>query len=303
MRISMLAVALGGAMLAQPVTAQELTGTLKKVQELGAITIGHRESSIPFSYYDAQQNVVGYAADICDHIVTAIKDELNLPDLKVELAPVTSANRIPLLANGTIDLECGSTANLADRNEQVAFSNTYYVTATRFLSKKSSNLVTGTDLRGQAVASTAGTGNLADLIKFNDEHDLDVRVMTSSDHAEGFLMLETDRIAAFVLDDVLLASLAAGSKDPDAYIVSQESLSAPLPYAAMVRKDDPDFLALVNKVTAELYASDEMQAIYEKWFMQPIPPNQINLNLPMDPVLAKTLANPTNSFDPADYTP
>lgn len=301
MREYVLAMTLGAAMLAQPAVAGELTGTLKKLHELGAITIGHRESSIPFSYYDDKQQVIGYSMDICAAVVDAIKEKLDMPNLRVELTPVTSANRIPLLANGTVDLECGSTANLKERNEQVAFSNTYYVTYTRFLSKKSANFKTVDDLAGKAAASTAGTGNLQHLIDFNEKRGLGIRVMTSADHAEGFLMLETDRIAAFVLDDVLLASLAASSKDPGAYVVSSDAMSDPLPYGAMVRKDDPDFLKLVNDATAALYTSGKMQALYDKWFMQPIPPHGVNLNLPMDPVLKKTLENPTNSFDPANY--
>lgn len=294
-------------MLAATTTAggacsEELTGTLKKIKELGTITIGHRETSIPFSYYDGEHQVVGYAQEICLTVVDAVKKKLNLPDLKVELSPVTSANRIPLLANGTIDIECGSTAILKDRTEQVGFSNTYFVTATRFLSKKAADLKSVGDLEGKAVASTAGTGNLKDLINVNTERSLGIRVTAVPDHAEGFLMLESDRIAAFVLDDVLLASLAASSKAPDAYVISQEKISNPLPYAAMVRKDDPEFLKLVNDTTAALYTSGGMEKLYNKWFMQPIPPNGINLNLPMDPVLKKTLQNPTNSFDPATYT-
>lgn len=302
MRSNVYAVMLGALILGGgSAGATELTGTLKKIKELGTISIGHRESSVPFSYYDDKRNVVGYAADICNSVVAAVKDKLGLPNLKVELTPVTSANRIPLLTNGTIDLECGSTANLKDRNEQVAFSNTYYVTATRLLTKRSAGIKSIEDLKGKAAASTAGTANLADLIAVNNNRRLDIRVITVPDHAEGFLSLESDRISAFVLDDVLLASLAAGAKDPKAYVISSEALSNPLPYGAMLRRDDPDFLAVVNDATAKLYESGEMQALYNKWFMSPIPPRGLNLNLPMDPALKRVLQNPTNSFDPSAY--
>src|SRR6059058_2006907 len=226
------------AFVAAPVAAQELTGTLKKIKENGTITIGHRDSSIPFSYYDDKQNVVGYSMDICMKIVEAVKAELKMPNLQVKLNPVTSATRIPLIANGTIDLECGSTTNNLEREKQVGFINTYFVTANRYVAKKSSNIKTLNDLKGKTVVSTAGTTNIKWLTEENGKQNLGMNILTTKDHAEAFLMVETDRAAAFFMDDILLASLVAGSKEPAAYLISKDAFSKPEPYGIMLRKDD-----------------------------------------------------------------
>lgn len=283
--------------------ADDVGQTLQKIKETRTVTIGHREASIPFSYYNEKQQVVGYANDICLHVVEAIKTALNSQDIKVAYNPVTSSSRIPLLANGTIDMECGSTANLPERWSQVLFSNTYFLTGTRFLSKKSSNIKTVTDLKGQTVASTSGTVNLKYLHDVNRKLNLGMKVIAASDHAEGFLLVQTGRAAAFVLDDVLLASLIAGSKDPNAYILSDEELAPALPYAIMVRRDDPQFKKLVDNATARLYKSQEMKALYDKWFTAPIPPHNINLKLPISSALTKAFANPTDSHDLSKYAP
>ena len=200
--------------------ADELTGTLKKIKETGVINIGYRNSSIPFSYLDDNQKPVGFAIDICMKIVEAVKKELKLDKLTVEFNPVTSSARIPLLANGTIDLECGSTTNNPDRLKQVAFTNTHFLTATRFISKKSSNLNSIDDLKGKTVASTSGTTNIKQLTEANAARNLGINIVPAKEHAESFLMVETDRAVAAVLDDILLASFAAGAKDPGAYVIS-----------------------------------------------------------------------------------
>jgi glutamate/aspartate transport system substrate-binding protein len=301
-RLRMIGLALAAALSGGPTTAaEELTGTLKKIKETGAITIGYRDSSIPFSYLDDNQKPIGFAIDICYKIVGAVKQELKLDKLKVELNPVTSSTRIPLLANGTIDLECGSTTNNAERQKQVWFTNTHFLTATRFVSKKSSHINSIDDLKGKTVVSSSGTTNIKQLTEANAARNLNINIVPAKEHAESFLMVETDRAAAVVLDDVLLASFVAGSKDPDAYVMSKDAFSKPEPYGIMLRKDDPAFKKVVDAATAALYTSAEGQKLYDKWFMQKIPPKGLNLNTPIAPELKAEFAKPSDSPDPDSY--
>jgi len=281
--------------------AEELTGTLKNIKDTGAITLGFRDSSIPFSYLDDNQRPVGFAMDICYKVVDAIKSELKLDKLEVKLNPVTSSTRIPLLANGTIDLECGSTTNNAERQKQVSFTNTHYLTASRFVSKKASKLDMIDDLKGKSVVSTAGTTNIKQLTEANAARNLGITIIPAKDHAEAFLMVETDRAAAFVMDDILLASLIAGSKDPSAYAISKDAFSKPEPYGIMLRKDDPAFKKVVDGATAKLYTSGEGLKLYDKWFTQKIPPKGLNLNTPIGPELKAEFAKPSDSPDPDSY--
>ena len=281
--------------------AEELTGTLKNIKDTGAITLGFRDSSIPFSYLDDNQRPVGFAMDICYKVVDAIKSELKLDKLEVKLNPVTSSTRIPLLANGTIDLECGSTTNNAERQKQVSFTNTHYLTASRFVSKKANKLDMIDDLKGKSVVSTAGTTNIKQLTEANAARNLGITIIPAKDHAEAFLMVETDRAAAFVMDDILLASLVAGSKDPSAYAISKDAFSKPEPYAIMLRKDDPAFKKVVDGATAKLYTSGEGLKLYDKWFTQKIPPKGLNLNTPIGPELKAEFAKPSDSPDPDSY--
>jgi glutamate/aspartate transport system substrate-binding protein len=285
---------------AAPAMAQELTGTLKKIKDSGTIVLGHRESSVPFSYYDDKQRVVGYSIDICRKIVDAVKAELKLPDLEVKLNPVTSATRIPLMANGTIDLECGSTTNDLDRQKQVAFAVTDYVTAVRFVSKKTSGFRTIDDLKGKAIVSTSGTLNIKVITQLNAQRNLRLTILAAQDHAEAFLMMETGRAAAFVMDDILLSGLVAGSKTPDDYVISADPLLIE-PYAIMLRRDDPAFKAVADGAVIGLFRSGEINTLYAKWFTSPIPPRGINLNVPMSEALKRVIANPTDSGDPAGY--
>ena len=282
-------------------SSQELTGTLKNIKETGAITLGYRESSIPFSYLDDSQKPVGYAIDICYRIVDAVKQELKLDKLEVKLNPVSSSARIPLMANGTIDLECGSTTNNADRLKQVAFTNTHFLTATRFISKKSSKINSIDDLKGKPVASTSGTTNIKQLTEANAARNLGINIIPAKEHAESFLLVETDRAVAAVLDDILLASFVAGSKSPDDYVMSTDAFSRPEPYGIMLRKDDPAFKKVVDGATAALYQGGEGAKIYDKWFMQKIPPKGLNLNTPMAPELKNEFAKPSDSPDPDSY--
>src|ERR1700730_11100625 len=300
-RLSMGGLALTAAFCAGQANAEELTGTLKKIKETGTINIGYRDSSIPFSYLDDNQKPIGFAIDICYRIVDAVKSELKLDKLSIQLNPVTSSTPIPLLSNGTIDLECGSTTNNAERLKQVAFTNTRFLTATRFVSKKSSNLHSIDDLKGKSVVSTSGTTNIKQLTEANAARNLGVNIIPAKDHAEAFLMVETDRAVAFVMDDILLASLVAGSKEPAAYVISRDAFSKPEPYGIMLRKDDPAFKKVVDAATAALYQSGDGLKLYDKWFMQKIPPKGLNLNAPISAELKNEFAKPSDSPDPDSY--
>ena len=290
-----------GAVLATPASAQQ-SGVLKKIKDNNAITLGFRDSSIPFSYLDENQKPVGYAMDICLKIVEAVKKELKADKLEVKYNPVTSATRIPLIANGTVDLECGSTTNNVDRQKQVAFTNTHFLTASRFVTKKSSGITTIEGLKGKTVVSTAGTTNIKQVNEANTEKKLGLTVLPAKDHAEAFLMVETDRAVAFVMDDILLASLVASSKNPSLYVIPDgAAFSPPEPYGIMMQKGDEAFKKVVDKATADLYKSPEAQTLYKKWFLSAIPPKGLNLNVPLGKALEKQFANPTDNADPAAY--
>ncbi len=284
-----------------PAMAQELTGTLKNIKETGAINLGYRNSSIPFSYLDDNQKPIGYAMDICYKIADAVKKELKLDKLEVKLNPVTFSTRIPLMANGTIDLECGSTTNNAERQKQVWFTNTHFLTASRFVSKKANNIKSIGDLKGKSVVSTSGTTNIKQLNEANAARNLGINIIPAKDHAEAFLMVESDRAVAFVMDDILLASFVASSKDPDAYVISTDAFSKPEPYGIMVRKDDVAFKKVVDAATAALYQSGEGAKIYNKWFMEKVPPKGLNLKVPLGPELKAEFAKPSDSPDPDSY--
>jgi glutamate/aspartate transport system substrate-binding protein len=290
------AAAVACALLAAPVAAQ----TLDKIKQSGFITVGHRDASIPFSYYDDNQKPIGYAMELCGHIVNAVKKELKMPNLEVKYQLVTSANRIPLIANGTVDLECGSTTNNLEREQQVAFTITHFVTANRWVAKKSSNIKTLADLKGKTIVSTAGTTNIKQITKINADENLGMNIISANGHPEAFQMVETGRAVAFVMDDILLAALVANSRNPNDFELSQDFLSLE-PYGAMLRKDDPAFQKICDDATAELYKSGKINAIYDKWFMKPIPPKGVNLNVPMSAQLKKVLANPTHTGDPKAY--
>ncbi|MFA9440030.1 transporter substrate-binding domain-containing protein [Uliginosibacterium sp. sgz301328] len=274
-------------------SAQELTGTLKKAKDTGKITLGIRESSFPLSYLDANQKPIGYHIDICLKIVDAVKKRINAPNLAVDMVPVTSQNRIPLTTNGTVDLECGSTTNNLDRQKSVAFAPTTYVTQVRMAVKKASGINSITQLNGKPVATTTGTTSVA-LIRANEKgKNLDIKEVYGKDHADSFLMLETDRAVAFVMDDNLLLGLIASSKNPSEYTLAGEPLSTE-PIAIMLRKDDPQFKALVDTTVGDLAKSGELTKLYAKWFTSPIPPKGVNLSFPMSEALKEAIASPND---------
>ena len=287
--IRLMALAVSSALLAAPAMAD----TLQKIKDTGTITIGHRESSIPFSYLDGNQKPVGYSMDLCNKIVEEVKKELKMPALVTKLTPVTSQTRIPLMTNGTIDLECGSTTNSLERQKQVAFGVTTFVSPVRMVVKADSGIKTLDDLNGKAVATTTGTTSDR-YIKQNEKgHNIDVKNVYGKDHAESFLMVETGRASAFVMDEVLLAGLIANAKNPKDFAIVGPALSTE-PYGIMLRKDDPQFKALVDKTLSGLMKSGEINKIYAKWFTSAIPPKNVNLNLPMNAQLQEAIKHPTD---------
>ena len=286
--------------IATPAPAQPLTGVLKRIKDSGEITLGHRDASVPFSYLDDKQQPVGYSMDLCLRVVDAVKAELKLPALKVIYNPVTSANRIPLIANGTIELECGSTVNNVERQAQVAFSDTTFIVSTRFIAKRDGNLKTLSDLRGKTVVCTAGTNTLARVNGLNQKQNLGMTILTGKDHAESLLMVDSGRAAAFFEDDILLTGLAANSRDPASWSIGAEAYSID-PYALMLPRGDAAFKALVDRALVEYFRSGAIMATYDKWFAKPIPPRGVTLNFPLSAPLRKAFATPTDSPDPASY--
>ena len=295
LRITHLIAAIAAAgLLTAPVQAAELTGTLKKIKDTGVVKVGHRDASVPFSYLDDKQRPIGYGVDICMKIVDKIKAELKMPKLKVEFVPVTSQTRIPILMGGNIDMECGSTTNSIERQKQVDFAPTYFVTGTKIVVKKSSGIKGYDDLKGKTVVFTQGTTNERAMKAYNDAKKLGINFIPSKDHAESLLAVQTDRAAAFPMDDILLYGLKAGAKNPNDFVVIGKFLSDD-PYAIMLRKDDPAFKKLVDGTVAGLYKSGEINKIYTKWFQSKIPPKGINLNFPMSDGLKAAIKNPNNT--------
>ncbi|HYY60541.1 MAG TPA: amino acid ABC transporter substrate-binding protein [Burkholderiales bacterium] len=292
------ALLVAAAFVSAPALAQE--GTLKKIKDSGSITIGHRDASIPFSYYDDKQQPVGYAMDLCLRIVDAVKNDLKMPNLKVNYQLVTSANRIPLMANGTIDLECGSTTNNLERQKQVWFTITHFVTANRWVAKRSAKLDKLEQLKGKTIVSTAGTTNIKQMTELNASKNLGMNIISANGHPEAFQMVETGRAAAFAMDDILLYSLVAQARNPKDYHISADATSVE-PYGIMLRKDDTAFKKVVDAAMVNTYKSGEINKIYDKWFQKPVPPKGINLNVPMSEQFKRVVKNPTDSGDPKDY--
>ncbi|MEF9942673.1 MAG: transporter substrate-binding domain-containing protein [Burkholderiaceae bacterium] len=294
MKMSRILLAIAGAsLISTGAMAQEFTGTLKKIKETGEITVAHRESSIPFSFLDDKQQPVGYSTELCLKVVDAVKTELKMPNLKVKFQPVTSANRIPLLQNGTVDIECGSTTNSVDRQKQVSFGPSFFVINVTAAVKKSSGIKSLADLDGKTISTTSGTTSVALLKGYEKTKHVDVKEIYGKDHAESMQLLASDRVAAFVMDDVLLAGQIANQAKPDDYIIIKESLRTE-PYGPMIRKDDAQFKALVDKTLGALMKSGDIDKIYTKWFTSPIPPKGVNLNFPQSPALKEAFKNPND---------
>ncbi|ALM84686.1 amino acid ABC transporter substrate-binding protein [Bordetella sp. N] len=279
--------------------AAHADGRLDQIKSSGTISLGYRDASLPFSYLDDAQKPIGYSMDICYGIVKAVEKSVG-KTLKVNLVPVTSSTRIPLVANGTVDLECGSTTNNLERQKQVSFAPTTFVTANRYVAKKSSNINSLADLKGKTVISTAGTSNIKWTTEANAEQKLGMNIIPAKDHAEAFLTVESGRATAFFMDDVLLAGLVATSRNPGEWVIGKEAYSVE-PYAMIEPKNDPAFKKVVDDAVVAMIKDGTVAKYYDKWFMKPIPPKNVNLNLPMSEPLKKVLANPTDSGDPAAY--
>ncbi|GGZ99425.1 glutamate/aspartate ABC transporter substrate-binding protein [Ignatzschineria ureiclastica] len=271
---------------------EELTGTLKKVNDSGSITLGHRESSIPYSYYDNQQNVIGYSHEVSLKIVEGIEKKLG-KKIDVKLVPITSQNRIPLMKNGTIDLECGSTTHNTARAQEAGFTNTIFIVNIRMITDAKSGIHSFDDLKDKVVITTAGTTSERVLRNMNAEKGANIRIQAAKDHGDAFMMLADNRGVAFVMDDSLLYGERAKSPQPDRWVVTGESQGQEA-YACMMRKDDPQFKALADEVIAELATSGELEKIYDRWFTQPIPPSNVNLEFPLSESMKALFAAPTD---------
>jgi glutamate/aspartate transport system substrate-binding protein len=281
------------AAVAAPALAQD-SGTLKKLKDNGSITLGIRESSYPLSYLDDKQQPVGYHIDVCNRIVDAVKARLKLPALKVQHQAVTSQNRIPLVTNGTVDLECGSTTNNEVRQKQVAFAPTTFVTNVRMAVKKASGITGLGQLGGKPVATTTGTTSVQLMRAHEKGKGIDFKEVYGKDHADAFLMLETDRAVAFVMDDNLLAGLIVSSKSPADYAIVGEVLNVE-PIAIMLRRDDPAFKKLVDDAVIGLMKSGELDKLYARWFLAPIPPKNVSMNFPMSEQLKTLIKAPSDA--------
>jgi glutamate/aspartate transport system substrate-binding protein len=282
-RKSLAAVAALALLAATPAIAQDLTGTLKKIKDSGSITIGHRETSIPFSYLDEKQQPIGYSMDICAAIVEEVKKELGLAQLAVKYNPVTPQTRIPLMANGTIDLECGSTTNTLTRQKQVGYAPVTFITGTKLVAKKSSKIKSYKDLKNKTVVVTQGTTNERIIKALSDKENLNIKFLNAKDHGESFLTVESGRAVAFAMDDILLYGLVAKAKSPKDFEVVGDYLSYD-PYAMMYRKGDEDFGLVVRRAVARLMASGDINKIYSKWFLEKLPSGEM-MNVPMSPLL------------------
>jgi glutamate/aspartate transport system substrate-binding protein len=272
---------------------EELTGTLKKIKDAGTISVGHRESSVPFSYYDDKNQVVGYSQDLVVKVVDAVKQKLNLPNLQVKLIPVTSQNRIPLIQNGTIDIESGSTTNNLERQKQVNFSNTMFIIGTRLLVKKDSPIKDFPDLKGKNVVVTAGTTSERLIREMNEKDAMGMNIISAKDHGESFLTLQSGRAAAFMLDDALLAGERAKARNPNDWVIvgTPQSKEA---YGMMLTKGDTQFKKLIDDTIANVQTSGEAEKLYNKWFMSPIPPKGLNLNLPLSDDMKQLFKSPND---------
>ncbi|MDF3839628.1 glutamate/aspartate ABC transporter substrate-binding protein [Cupriavidus basilensis] len=295
-RVTCLGLAMAGTLLGAGAARAADVGaspTLSRIKEAGTISIGHRTSSIPFSYYDSNQKVIGYSQDICDKIIAEVRKQTAVASLQVRMIPVTAQNRISLVQNGTVDLECGVTTNLKARQQQVAFSTTFFVAGTRLLVKKGSPVQDFHDLSGKAVVTNAGTTSERILRKLNDEKKANITIQSAKDYGESFLILQSGRVAAFMMDDVLLSGARTMAPNPGEWTVvgTPQSFEA---YGFMMRKDDPGFKKLVDGVITGLMNSGEIKVMYDKWFNKPVPPKNINFEFPISAMVKKAYEQPND---------
>lgn len=273
--------------------AEELTGTLKKIKDTGTITLGVRDSSIPFSYNVGGVRTIGYSYDVATKIAEDVKKQLGLKDLKINEIPVTSQNRITLLQNGTIDLECGSTTNNLERQKQASFTDTIFIIGTRIMVKKDSGIKDWADLKGKNVVTTAGTTSERLLRKMNDDKQMGMNIISTKDHGQSFLTLESGRAVAFMMDDALLYGERAKARNPNDWVVVAKPQSRES-YGCMVRKDDAPFKALADKTIVGMMKDGSITAAYKKWFESPVPPKGLNLDFPLSDDMKALIKNPND---------
>ncbi|MFT4066179.1 transporter substrate-binding domain-containing protein [Paraburkholderia sp.] len=273
--------------------AQDLTGRLADIKSRNTIVLGYRESSLPYSYYDNEQRVVGYSRDIAQEIVKEIQQAINAPSLQVRMIPVNAQNRIPLMQNGTIDLECGGTTNNRERAQQVGFSDTISVTETRLLTRTNSGIHSFNDLNGKTVAVTAGTTSERFLRKYVEEKHANITILSARDHSGSFLNLETGRAQAFFMDSDVLSAERATSGNPADYVVTGEPQTHEA-IACMLPKGDTAMKAIVDRTIAKIEQGGEGEKLYKTWFMSPIPPKGINLDMPMSDTMKAVFEHPND---------
>ncbi len=262
--------------------------TLQKITSSGRVTFGYRESSVPFSYLAGPRQPIGFGVDIYTHVIPALKRVTGRNDLEVNWQALTSQNRIPLIANGTVDLECGSTSNTAARAKTVAFAINYFYTGPKLLVKMEAGIHGFDDLAGKRVAVTTGTTTMKLLRKLDLERGMNMQLLPGKDHVDSFLLVDAGRAVAFAMDDILLYGQILNAKQPAQWQVVGTPPQVE-PYACMLRKDDPAFKRVVDDVIIDLMRSGEFEQIYAKWFLSPIPPRGRSLNLPMSEALRDNL--------------
>jgi glutamate/aspartate transport system substrate-binding protein len=275
--------------------AASAADTLKKIRDTGAITLGYRESSVPFSFLDTNRQPIGYSIDLCMKVVDAVRRELKMPKLAVKLALVTPASRIPDLITGKIDLECGSTTNNAERRKQVAFTVSTYIAGAKYLTRVASKIRGLDDFAGKTVVTTQGTTTEKILRSLDTQNVMKMQILLAKDHAESFSYVVSGRALAFFMDDILLYGQRAESAAPQDYEVSTKLLSIE-PLSLMLRNDDPAFKRVVDLEITRVIMDAEIYGLYRKWFQSPIPPKGINLNVPMNFLLRDSFQAPSDQL-------
>lgn len=269
--------------------------TLETIARTGIIRLGYADRNIPFSYLGTGPEPIGYSIELCLKVVDSIREKLDLPGLKVDFVKRTPSNRITLLNDGTIDMECVASTNTEERRKAVWFSYSHFITGTRYVALKSNGLNTVADLAGRTVVVTTGTINISQLNVLNRKLGLNIAVLQNDSTEGGFEMVTENRASAFVMDDILLRSFVAETGRPEDYAISNEYLAPPQPYGLMLRHGDTGFRDAVNEALGEIYTSGEIDKIYEKWFNAPIPPNGMNLQRPLPDDLADAFRNPVDT--------
>ena len=279
-----------------PATAEDMDETLSRFKETGEITIGHRESSIPFAYVDPQNGPIGFSLDLCHEIVDRIARELGVVDPQINHVPVTSQNRIILVQNGTVDLECGSTSNTVERQQQVAFSYSFFITAVRMLVREGSPVESFADMADRTFVISSGSSSDSLVKDLAAEAGFSPDISYAKENAASFLYVQSERAEAFVSDDILLAGLMANSPQPDAFAIVGETLRDD-PYGFMMRLEDTEFKTMVDANLAEIMSDGTYESLYSKWFQSPIPPRDVNFNYAMSDTVRAAIANPTDQVN------